>query len=350
MAHKMGLSVLVLETNRDVYATLTETNGGSTTISRNFSGSSIIGISTDFVTYIPLLSGSQSKTITRIDNSTGSATDSYYYYLIKPGNTINFSAGYASLKVGWSHTTSVAVENMSQSKSISVDRDFKDYTGAFTYVGSPVTWTIPGKGNYSISLYGGGGGDDSTLKGGYGGRVTASKELQKGAVLYLYMGGQGANGTNVAGGWNGGGKSGSVGSSGSGGGGTDIRIGGTGDGYNSASDNRVLVAGGGGGGTYYAKTNGGNGGASGSGNLSNYWKGRDRDAVTNHGNLDGGGGGGGYYGGECGMEFYYSSVGGSGSGIASVGGSNYVGSDWSSSYNSTSTNKGNGKIDASSSL
>jgi hypothetical protein len=152
-----------------------------------------------------------------------------------------------------------------------------------------------------------------------------------GQVLYLYVGGTGATGTNssgeVSGGFNGGGRSGW--NAGGGGGATDIRIGGV------ALTNRVVVAGGGGGAAAGAVNNttayGGVGGGLVAGNGSNpilgnraiggggtqnaggtagawnvYSGGPGATGVGGYGSdvggSGGGGGGGGWYGGGGGAE------------------------------------------------
>ena len=125
-------------------------------------------------------------------------------------------------------------------------------TTTFTYTGAAQTYTVP-LGVYSISMdvqgaQGGGAGPVSSLgtpTRGKGGRVQATLAVSPGQILYVFVGGCGADGTatGATGGFNGGGNSTGTGiySGGSGGGGTDIRMGGT------ALTNRVVVAGGGGG-------------------------------------------------------------------------------------------------------
>lgn len=347
MAHKMGGVKLVLETSRNVYSSLSQANSSTSTISNTFSGSATIGNSKNFSAYFPFESKTVSKTITRIDNTSSSAIDTYYYYILKPGNSVSFSAPYESGKLGWSRTTSNAISGAIQTQSVSCDRDFKDYTGTFTFVGSnclsssPLTWTIPGTGNYTVELWGAEGGArlaSATVYGGRGGYVKASKVLTKSTSAYLYIGGSAIlNSEAGTGGWNGGGNAGSEGWSGGGGGGTDIRIGGTGNGYNGATDNRVLVAGGGGG------ASGGNedrdfldGGYTNSGGSGQKFQGATPPSAS-----DGGGGGGGYIGGNYGID---------GKQIAR-GGTNYVGDGWTSIQSGRQTTVyENGKIYVSSSL
>ena len=349
MTHKMGLVKLSIETSRSVYESLTESNSSSTTINRNFTGSATIGASVDFNTYKPCLSGTSNKTVTRINSTTASAVDSYYFYIIKPGNTITFNTNYSTNMVGWKITTSSANENECQFVSVTTERDFKNYTGKFTFVGSnclsssPLTWSVPGKGIYIAELWGAEGGArlaSASVYGGRGGYVKASKELNSSITAYLYIGGSGIlDSQSGQGGWNGGGNSGTRPWSAGGGGGTDIRIGGTGNGYSTTTDNRVLVAGGGGG------ASGGNesydyldGGSPNAGGGSYKFQGDNGPA-----NHDGGGGGGGYQGGHYGTDGSY----------VARGGTNYVSTadGWTLITSGRQTSVlGNGKINITSTL
>ena len=133
----------------------------------------------------------------------------------------------------------------------------------FQYTGSSQTFTVP-QCIYSLSidLNGAEGGNGSNGAAGKGGRLQASLPVMPGAVLTIYVGGKGGDGSGAPGGWNGGGtgmpsNSGCY-AGGGGGGGTDIRLGGT------ALANRVAVAGaGGGGGADGCNCNGLSGGAGG---------------------------------------------------------------------------------------
>ena len=123
---------------------------------------------------------------------------------------------------------------------------------------SPIRITLK-RGIYSISLYGGRGGNADTCTGGLGGFVSSIIEIYERQSFYLYIGGQGTDQTTqqpLTGGWNGGGSSNS--DRGSGGGSTDIRT-------SDKLDSRILVAGGGGGAhrnVTYPCQNGGSGGGS----------------------------------------------------------------------------------------
>lgn len=184
------------------------------------------------------------------------------------------------------------------------------YTGAAqTYtVGACITSiTVDAKGAEGSTP------NSSVALAGKGGRVQAILPVTPGEILNIYVGGAG---TNVAGGWNGGGNPG-AGSGAGGGGASDIRQGGT------ALTNRIVVASGGGGAGAVWSTNchGGNGGGLTGLNgiyASSYdpmWCGSGGTqtaggiaASTNGsqpgtsgfggtGGTQGGGGGGGYYGG-----------------------------------------------------
>lgn len=139
----------------------------------------------------------------------------------------------------------------------------------FEYTGDVQEWIVPETGEYTLQVWGAQGGvglnnSSSTdgkeaAKGGYSiGTVTLAKNTK----LYVYVGGQGKDGSStgqiVEGGFNGGGSVPATGHSGSGGGSgggaTDIRIG-IDDLYS-----RVIVAGGAGGVGYPSETTAGVGG------------------------------------------------------------------------------------------
>jgi hypothetical protein len=79
-------------------------------------------------------------------------------------------------------------------------------TQAFTYTGAQQSFTVPaGVTSVSIDAYGAQGGNS----GGLGGRATGALSVTPGQVLYVYVGGAGANGSGSgwhAGGFNGGGN------------------------------------------------------------------------------------------------------------------------------------------------
>ncbi|MBQ4358991.1 MAG: hypothetical protein II767_01910 [Proteobacteria bacterium] len=107
----------------------------------------------------------------------------------------------------------------------------------FEYTGEVQTVSLP-KGKYKLEVWGGqGGGIGNGGKGGYAvGTITLGNTTQ----VYVYVGGQGSNGTTTGAGWNGGGYP-TIDYYYGGGGGTDIRIG------SDSLYSRVIVAGGGGG-------------------------------------------------------------------------------------------------------
>ncbi len=152
-------------------------------------------------------------------------------------------------------------------------------TDTYSYTGAEQTFTAPAT-SISIDLYGAQGGGSGG--GGNGARLVGTLTTTVGTVIKVNVGGQGLTGSNVAGGFNGGGVSGSShGTEGSGGGATDIRIGG------SLLENQKAVAGGGGG----AGGNGSSGGAAGgaSGNQGNSGQGQG-----GFGGTQSAGGNGGY--------------------------------------------------------
>lgn len=147
------------------------------------------------------------------------------------------------------------IENISGSVSVTKDANGKfSYTSDtsistnksvynFPYTGEVQTFTAPETGSYLLEVWGAEGGyrNDQSIsgKGGYSKGIIS---LNKGAKLYIYVGGQG-NSTSK--GWNGGGKAGYEGIYG--GGATDIRAYNSSDPLNATSLNyRIIVAGGGG--------------------------------------------------------------------------------------------------------
>lgn len=126
-------------------------------------------------------------------------------------------------------------------------------TQTFNYTGAVQYFIAPADGTYTLETWGAQGYSFfSNGDGGKGGYAKGTIELKEGDILYIYVGGQGAE---SSGGWNGGGSgftdslvlsgtnfnnnSGTY-KVGGGGGATDIRIGGT------ALSNRIIVGGGGG--------------------------------------------------------------------------------------------------------
>lgn len=201
---------------------------------------------------------------------------------------------------------------------------------SFTYTGDTYTWNVPaGVSSISFEVRGAAGGDGkygSTVNsyGGQGGITTGNLEVTPGQLLILKVGGRGANGNAVSGGFNGGGatNASSSGIPGSGGGASDIRL------TTDTLAARVVVAGGGGGASGFCGSgssgNGGAGGGStgegGGGNTGCWNSARGGGGTQSAGGAalginysvagslgnggagkgwsdGGGGGGGGYYGG-----------------------------------------------------
>ncbi|MBQ1926207.1 MAG: hypothetical protein II180_08830, partial [Proteobacteria bacterium] len=210
----------------------------------------------------------------------------------------------------------------------------------FTYTGKVQSTMLPA-GSYKLEVWGAQGGGsygNGTWKAGTGkgGYAVGTLTLNSASTVYIYVGGKGEdanlNGTNVAGGFNGGG--GAVGDNdsdkddggGGGGGASDVRIG------TDSLYSRVIVAGGGGGNgfhTAYRNISAGHGGGvSGTAATespsepgtatSGHEFGVGGTGETAHGGVEGGGGGG-WYGGTHGIP-------GDGSvcGAGGAGGSGYV--------------------------
>ena len=241
---------------------------------------------------------------------------------------------------------------------------YSNESETYAYSGHQDTFVAPKAGTYKLEVWGAQGGSyNTTYIGGYGAYSTGQVSLKKGDVLYINVGGQGkdlsqiANENNI-GGYNGGGKSYTITTNcgnyaGPGGGATSIS---TKPGILSnlsQSINKVLiVAGGGGGSSYrycsgtdYAYSSGGAGGGitgCSTGNTDNYWPytsstggtqtaggasgtsngetggvngsfGLGGQTTRTGGYTSGAGGGGGFYGGGNGMF------------VGAGGGSSYIG-------------------------
>lgn len=187
----------------------------------------------------------------------------------------------------------------------------------FQYTGAVQTFTVPKNGAYTLECWGGQGGSYSTsYLGGLGGYSKGTINLNKGDILYIYVGGQPATNSSSSsnnpayGGFNGGGSSktyyySSTYTIGQGGGGaTDIRVG------TDSLYARVIVAGGGAGATSRSNVQSYCGGGSSSGAYSSTYQATQTSAGSNGSfgqgaNATGsynykygaGGGGGGWYGG-----------------------------------------------------
>lgn len=228
----------------------------------------------------------------------------------------------------------------------------------FQYTGAVQNWSPPaGVDSFDFTIRGASGGGSS----GRGAVITGTLTNLP-AEVHIYVGGSGASGSNVAGGFNGGGSAGGWGGSEtSGGGATDIRL------TNSLSD-RILVAGGGGGTGGWVGAIGGSGGFNGAkggsgqgeggfgGNQSSGGKagmsnGGDQGGAGTFGfggsggvsyGSGGGGGGGGWYGGGGGgadTDICCQDAGGGG------GGSSYSEASYTSGIEYLSSNNlGNGSL------
>ncbi|MEW6470323.1 MAG: T9SS type A sorting domain-containing protein, partial [Bacteroidota bacterium] len=247
----------------------------------------------------------------------------------------------------------------------------------FSYTGSQQSFTVPAfVTSVTVDVKGASGGQGmppATHAGGKGGRVQATFPVNPGDILYIYVGGVGADGapptTAGAGGFNGGGNaamSSTTYAGGGGGGASDIRLNGT------ALNDRIVVAGGGGGGgdnystadfdkggagggltgeggygggiTPGANGETGGGGTQSAGGNGGQWPsyclsgsgslgigGNACGGMTN-GTAGGGGGGGGYYGGGAGCW------GGGG------GGSSYTASSATNVVHTQGFQTGNGEV------
>lgn len=120
----------------------------------------------------------------------------------------------------------------------------------FAYTGDIQTYVATKSGKYKLEVWGAQGGGSGQYYGGYGAYATSEINLNKGDKLYIAVGGQGnpsQSGSNVPGGYNGGGSFNNTnGSFASGGGATHIALV-TGLLQSISQDTVIIVAGGGGG-------------------------------------------------------------------------------------------------------
>ncbi|MDN5554397.1 fimbrillin family protein [Prevotella sp.] len=332
MAHKMGLAVITLGT-KSVPTTRTYIGGNST-----YSDSS------------------DKTTVTASSNFSGNQPVSYnnkYYYITKAGTSTTFNSITADNDT-WSAplSTTISSGNYSALTATNTSRTFYKFIANFNYTGAVQSFTIPLYGTSKFECWGASGGSatyGTTVLGGKGGYSYENITSTKDKVLYISIGGAGANGTTMnttLGGWNGGASR--VGTNpdhivGGGGGCTSIQSTLIEDGqlkkYESVKNTDVLiVAGGGGGGFWHTVTNfsgiGGTGGGTNGGNGTSGFTetpqpwgsgGTQTSGGTNSYNepgyfgMGGGdqnlhaGGGGGWYGGGAGY-------GGAGGGSGYIGG------------------------------
>lgn len=254
------------------------------------------------------------------------------------GVTLSSSAGTFSGNPTVNGTYNFTVR-ATDSLGVYADRAFsatvtdQQQTATFNYTGAVQTFVSPST-SVNFDLYGGQGG----RSGGLGGRVTGTISPTLGQTYYVYVGGAGAQGAGVAGGFNGGGTAGgNRGDEGSGAGATDFRT------TTSINDRVATAAGGGGSGGFSGGAGGNAGGTSGSAGTSGQGQGGSGGTASAGGNggypnggswgsngdfgvggaggtssvSGGGGGGGGYYGGGGGgadVDSCCSNAGGGGGG------------------------------------
>lgn len=276
---------------------------------------------------------------------------SSYTWTVPAGATITSGQGTNSITVDFTTTAgdicvtanNVCGSSTSQCLTYTINSGAGSGSQTFNFTGAQQTFTVPAcVTSVTLQVWGAQGGDDSPGIGGQGGFSSGTLAVNPGDILYVYVGGEGANSRlcdGTPGGFNGGGAvaasccSASGGRAGSGGGATDVRYGG------STLNDRVIVAGGGGGGgdsrpgadggglqgadgdSYNGQTATGGtqvGGGNPGGNFSGCTNAPATAGTFGQGGSgdanDGGGGGGGWYGGGGGPN--------NGGG---AGGSGYVG-------------------------
>ena len=197
----------------------------------------------------------------------------YTYYWYNESDSLLF--------VGYPYVT----DNLSDNTTFKVRAAVQvDAVRDFEYTGAAQSFTVPaGVTELTLEAWGAQGGngyyDSYDIYGGKGGYSTGTLVVNPGETIFVAVGGQGENATNVSspsyicyGGYNGGGNSPANNSSyarhgGAGGGATDFRLNDT-----SSLYNRILVAGGGGGGSYYGEGGAGGGqeASAGSGSYCGY--------------------------------------------------------------------------------
>jgi len=267
MAHKMGLAVITLGT-KSVPTTRTYTGGNST-----YSDSS------------------DKTTVTASSNFSGNQPVLYntkFYYITKAGNSTTFNSITAD-NDAWSAPLSATISsgNYSALTATNTSRTFYKFIANFNYTGAAQSFTIPLYGTSKFECWGASGGSatySTTVLGGKGGYSYGDKKLTKDKILYISVGGAGANGTTMnttLGGWNGGAS----------------RVG----------ANLDHIAGGGGGCTSIQST------LIGDGQLKNYESVKNTDVV-----IVAGGGGGGFW--RTATDYIFSGVGGNGGGITGENG------------------------------
>ena len=192
-------------------------------------------------------------------------------------------------------------------------------TATFNFTGAEQSFAVPaGVFSVDVTAIGGHGADRSGVTGGRGASVSGTLPVRPGQVLYVEVGGSGADATpngvggfnGGVGGFNGGGAGGSLANGGGGGGGaSDVRTVPMGAGATSLNS-RAIVAGAGGGGGQQAGGDAGSDGASGTagGEAGTQTGGGSAGGTGNPGTAgtlgaggtggrSGGGGGGGLFGG-----------------------------------------------------
>lgn len=207
-------------------------------------------------------------------------------------------------------------------------------TCTFTSTGSAQSFTVPdGITSLAVTATGGRGGNGGQILGGAAAVATGRLTVAAGDALYIQVGGNGGDGTGLAG-YNGGGAGGT--GAGGGGGASDVRTG-----SGELADRQIVAAGGGGAGDTYiggagnltptgpdGQAGGGGGGGGGATGVAGGVGGNggsDPHGSPGEAGIGGaaagasGGGGGGWFGGGGGADNYGGGGGGGGSSYAPGG-------------------------------
>ena len=212
MVHKMGLAEIELKTS--TYYAVTEANSGTSSITRTQDTNENVTASSSFSTTSPY------------HLPTRKGTSALYYAVVPTGSSSSTQFNSTTGTDQWSSVitaTNISSGEVGHYDAYSARVGTSKYSGSFSYSGTGLTFTAPFKGTYTIECWGASGGNSNSNVNAYGrgAYVKGDISLSKDAVLYIYIGQQGATSSSTA--WNGGGPKGTESLDGSGGGATDIR-------------------------------------------------------------------------------------------------------------------------------
>lgn len=209
MAHSMGLAVLNLD-NKDIPKTRRFVNNNYTYYYPDLPGR----VTTEPTKGKDYTDDNTKQTVRASAAFSGNIpcsskiTAYRYFQIVKPSTDVSFKASDESgnPRSAWgthtSYTFNVA-QNAAELKSIKTDADFYQLARLFSYKGSTESFTVPVEGTYTLECWGAGDNQGGKSEGDY--------QAHKNQILYICVGGKGAEGNwSVAGvgGYNGGGSGG----------------------------------------------------------------------------------------------------------------------------------------------